>query len=563
MASLIPFPNLPSLNTETSSTFYPTVDLDNKYVGAPYNAKRGLTASAVQIPLKDKKEIEALKEARGRNAWQSQAWDYSELIGEVHFAVNLIGNIISRVRLYPGYILDENAIPADIHTIDDKGISDELKADSRRALRLLATGNGGISGVMKDAAMNLFIAGECFLLQRKRPNHFVSPGPSDIWEIRSVDEFVFKTSGRKQGVYLKDRRDSKDEDLIPVEGSFLGRIWNSYARYSGEADSSLRPLLELMDELLMWNKAVRSSIKSSLNAGILFLPDTLANAEPMDGEGGDDYPDPDADSIEEALLQALLQPIESEAAATSVVPMILRGPAEVGEQIRHIELGRNVSEEMQVRAGATLDRILSGLDLPKDVISGLGSAKYANSMVIEESMYKSHIEPMCLAVVDALTAVFLKPVLRARGYSEEELERVVLWYDPSSIQAKPSKTESASIGYEQGLISGAAWRREHGFSSSDRPSQLEVGQKLAVSRGLLDEQTSAALFETLIPDIFKQIREASIEASPGGTALQEALIPDPAAPESVEIITNPEESITSDQDEAEYQGPPTGLIEPA
>lgn len=527
-----------------------------------YSALRPLTASAEKINISDKKELDSLKKKREADTWQTQAWAYSELIGEVRFAATLVGNLTSRIRLYPGYITDEDLAPADIQDIEGKGISDELKAASRRAIRLLSSGNGGISGLLRDASVNLFVTGECYLFQKSKKNPRGTFG-QETWEIRSVDEIQYKSSGRNQGVYVKGRRTAMEDTWEKQDGNFLGRIWHSYPRYSDEADSSLRPLLELMDELLMWNKAVRSAIKSQMNGGILFIPDDIANIAQSDGDSDDidvDSPEENVDTIEEDLLAALTAPISDEGAHTSVVPVIFRGPSDMGENIRHITLAKNISGEMQDRADNVLDRILAGIDIPKDVVSGLGSAKYSNAMVIEETMYKSHIEPLALLIVDSLTTVFLHPVLKAYGFSDEEIERVVIWYDPSAIAAKPSKADAADVGYAQKTISAQAWRREHGFSESDAPTQLEMSQRLAMERGLLDEATSAAIFQTLMPDLMQAARDGQLEASPDGQGLQEfldggSMVPSPDGPQEPEAPVDTEPA-------GESYPAPTGLIEP-
>ena len=57
-----------------------------------YTAPRGLTAAATQIRLNDKGEAEHFRSRRlaGANAWQAEAWEYYDAIGEIKYAFNLV-----------------------------------------------------------------------------------------------------------------------------------------------------------------------------------------------------------------------------------------------------------------------------------------------------------------------------------------------------------------------------------------------------------------------------------------------------------------------------------------
>ena len=48
----------------------------------------------------------------------------------------------------------------------------------------------------------------------------------------------------------------------------------------------------------------------------------------------------------------------------------------------------------------------SGIDLPKEFVKGLCSAKYANAVILEEGMYRLHIAPLLEMICEALTRVY-------------------------------------------------------------------------------------------------------------------------------------------------------------
>lgn len=486
----------------------------------PYSAPRGLTASAVPIDMKQKREVEAMKDRKNGNEWQTEAWEYYDLVGEIKYASNLIANTLSRVNIYVGYVEDSANIPSKIKDLD--GIDPELQKDAIDVLYALESGNGGTSGFLRSAALNLFIVGEFYLVKEPPRNAY----STDRWQVRSVDEIIIaQGNGRSSGVSLKPSKSSQPKDYIYLpKNNYIARMWRNHPRFSDDADSSLKGLLDQCDELLLLSRAARASAKSRLNAGILFIPDGISAAKEADSD--DEDIESEIDSIEEELIDAIMAPVADDTSAASVVPTIMRGPEAMGTAIRYITMERPMDAQAAQRAEKLLERILAGLDIPLDVAKGLSGVKYSNAILIEEQLYKAHIEPMLLMIVDSLTIGFLRPALVTMGWKPEDVERVVVWYDPSAITAKPSKSEAATTGFGLGIVSGEAWRRYNGFAESDKPSELESAQRLAESRGALSEQLTDALVKTMIPeDILNAVRADQFAQSDpaSANALQQAL----------------------------------------
>lgn len=476
----------------------------------PSNTPRALTASAVRVNLKDKKEIEAVAARRMTDKWQEEAWEYYDYIPEVSFSANLVANILSRINLYVGYVTNTASVPSNI--TDVKDIEKELAEAAEEVLYLLESGNGGTSGVLRDAALNFFIAGECYLV--REPARF-SNGMQEKYQIRSINEIISTTTSRKPTLAIKPRRDSKQTDyiMLPQDG-YVARLWKTHPRYGDEADSSMRPLLELCDSLLLLERTINAQAKAKLPAGILFIPDGISNGYQSDGdmqpEYGDDgepiapLSDDGSDAFEEELNRALTGPLSDETSAAVVQPLLIRGAPELGEKIRHIDLSRPFDISHNTMAQGKLDRILAGLDIPKDVAAGLSGVKYSNAILIEEQLYKAHIEPLILMIVDALTTSFLRPALIAAGFDQKDVNKVVVWYDPSAITAKPSKAEASVTLYGIGALSLDAVRRANGFSDSDAPDELERLQRFAMEKGMLNEATTEMAVDSILPEGFKE-----------------------------------------------------------
>jgi hypothetical protein len=520
-----------------------------------FNAPRVLTASAARLDMKNKKEVDALNRRRQSEKWQTEAWEYYDLIGEIKYAANLVASIMSRVNLYVGYVEQTSSAPTVI--TDVKKLDEDFAQQSEDILYLLESGNGGTGGLLRTAALNLFIAGECWLV--REPARFTT-GEPEKYQIRSVEELL-ALGGRNTRVVIKPHRDAKQSEYIelPSDG-FAARIWRNHGRFSSEADSSLRGLLDICDQLLVLDRSFAAAAKSRMNAGVFFIPDGLSNLTESDGDVDGEMAGLSHDvseSFEEELLHGLMAPIEDANSAAVVTPTFVRGPDDLGEKLRHITFERPSDPQLTARADRLLERILGGLDIPKDVAAGMSSVKYSNAIIIEEQLYKAHIEPMILLIVDALTIGFLRPALRKQGWPENVVNRAVVWYDPSAITAKPSKAEAAVTLYGLKVLSADALRRANGFGPSDAPSETETVQRMAEERAVLSDAMSETLLNSIIPeDLKNQAREQALAMSDpaSANALNNALGGEPA-PESGPA------SDTIEQTQSNEQAPPT-LMEP-
>lgn len=551
-----------------------TPEENDPFDAVPYNVPRPLVASAARIDLKSTTELEAVVRRRNISKWQHDAWEFYDLIGELKFAATIMANTLSRVNIYAAYIADSSQVPARVAVIDH--LDDEYKEKAASMLYLLETGNGGTAGLLRNAALNLFVAGECYLV--REPSKW-STGDPDRYQIRSVDEVVatpaLRKKGRgnsipKSGWSIKPTRDATQDEYteIPV-GGYIARLWRPHPRWSNEAESSIRGVLDLCDELLLLSRTASAAAKSRLAAGVFFVPDGLSYAAGNDADMTDpDDPNAvstdDQDDFEEQFIDAMVTPIGDPSSASAVVPLLVRGPEELGSKMQHFSFARSWDPQLAKHMDAVLGRIISGLDLPKEIVGGMADLKGANAKIVEESMYSSHVEPMILMLCDMLTVAFLRPALRALGFPEEHIMRTVIWYDPSAVTAKPSKSESAALLYDKQVLSADALRRAHGFSISDAPTQLEIAQRLAVSKGLISEPLAEKLISTLIPDLMADLRKEQLQQSDpsSAAALNDALSGDtppvPATPDEAPASDSTSDSGTIDTSTP----PPSNLLEP-
>ena len=527
-------------------------------VSVPYNTPRMLTASATQVRMNDRNEFEQFKARRNASssAWQAEAWEYYDAIGEVKYAFNLVASVVSRIRIYAASVDDPSQTPVPVN--ESSKIDAQLSSAAERALLRLSSAYGGQPGLLKDAALNLSVTGECYLVQMPgRP----SIGQQESWDIRSVDEVLTDPKGgysvigrREQGASQSSHGSGLGVTKLG-DKAFVGRIWRSHPRYTDESDSSLRGLLDLCAELLLLNRTFRATARSRLNAGALYLPDGLSVAAqadpdyPYDSEDGIEAgftAEEAEDEFEEQLIDAMTTPIRDEESASAVVPLIIRGPAELGDRIKQFKFERSFDPALAERSDRVLERIMQGLDVPKDIVSGMANVKYSNALQIDESLYRAHIEPMMLLIVDALTVVYLRPYLIANGYSASDVERLCVWYDPSAVSTRNDRAADANEGFDRGAISLDTWRRAHGFSDQDAPTPTEVALRMLQDRGVFTPELTEAMLGAIAPDVMNAVREAQQASSVGPMppelqqALQSATGGDEEAPEEGQEEAAPE-----------------------
>ena len=519
-----------------------------------YNFPRSLTAAAVQVKVNDKGEFEQFKSRRNATSsmWQAEAWEYYDAIGEIKYAFNLVASVVSRIRIYAAAIDDPSQAPISVK--ESRIVDAQLASAAERALDRLNSAYGGQAGLLKDAALNLSVAGECYLVQMPaRPGS----GIPESWDIRSVDEVVVDARGGYNVIGRREQSQGGGSGMSVSKlgnKAFVGRIWRSHPRYSDEADSSLRGLLDLCAELLLLNRTFRATARSRLNAGALYLPDGLsvaAQADPdypydsEDGIGTGFTPEEAEDEFEEQLIDAMTTPIRDEESASAVVPLIIRGPAELGDRIKQFKFERSFDPALAQRADRVLERILQGLDVPKDIVTGLANVKYSNALQIDEALYKAHIEPLMLLICDALTVVYLRPYLVANGYTESEANRITVWYDPSAVSTRNDRATDADAGYDRMAVSSDTWRRAHGFSDQDAPTPNEIALRMLTEKGAMTPELTEAMLNAIAPEVMNAVRDAQqatsvaplppdveevLKQATGATPEAEGATPEQAAP---------------------------------
>lgn len=435
----------------------------------------GLVASAAQVKLGN--HTAAQKLLRSRENWQGEAWDYFDDIGELKYGANFLANAIARLRLFVGIRPAPEADPVPLSKLKGPEVPGGAE-QAEDALARIQSPFGGHADLLRVGALNLTVAGEFFLIGRtKIENAAEEPDdPSltrvaDQWEARSVDEL----EARADGKYLLKSDGFEPDLLIDGTTAFVLRIWQSHPRFRNKPDSPVRGVRSACEELLLLEKAARALTRSRPgSAGLLLVPDELSfgPVDPSTSEGAD----PKQDPLLKDLIDSMVTPIRDEDSAAAIVPMLVKGKAEFLKEMRHLSLERPFDEMIEKRTDRALRRLAQGINLPVEVLLGMGDLNHWSAWLVDESNFKAHIEPLAATLMEGLTVGYLHAAMAAD--EESPIEAVdnpfVIWYDPASLVVRPNRSSDATEGVKLGAIGLKKWREVNNFEEADAPTPEEL-----------------------------------------------------------------------------------------
>lgn len=453
---------------------------------------RVLTAAATRVHADNKREVDRLRAVR--QTWQLDAFTYRNTIGELRYATNYLANAVSRMRLFVAALPDsgESDMPVDLRKTN---APPELIAACDNAMRDFGNGRTAIAGHLRAASTNFTLAGEAYLL-----------GQMDVltgrqtWSIRSVSEVAIYEG--ELGLREGPMDATGALGLTPLdEYSTVVRMWQPDPQFRLLADSPVKALLNECESLLILRRNIRAVGRSRLaGRGLLLWPDELSIAGDVDDNG-----DPESDPVMDELMNSMMTPIGDEGDASAVVPTVVRGPGDILQHIRLVDLSSNFDE----LAGKTRDELVgviaTGLDLPKEVILGMTDLNHWTAWAVDDNTFRNHIEPHVITITDAFTDAYLRPYIATSGLAQptldEWLPRLLFWYDPTELVTHPDQMANATLLHNSLALSDATYRAVAGFSEEDAPSAEEIELRMVRTTRTYPPNLLMALMHELDPSL--------------------------------------------------------------
>lgn len=482
---------------------------------------RAVTAAATRIQLDQPKR--ARKQAGKRQPWQLECWDYFDSVPEVKQGTWRMGNQIAKVRLVVATMPADGSEPI-VASDPASGVSPQLAALADMELARLRSSMGGQPEILRELAMNLDVAGECYIVgwgaiaDTTGPLGQVIEGRPEDWDVRSVSEVEIKGSGDSTRYLVKDSPDDRGTELNPETDTII-RVWQRHPRWSSLADAALAGVRGECEALVTLHAEVLADSRSRHNAGLLTMPNELSFGA-MPDEGEDTGDDAAADPLTDEITDVFSDPVDDPTDPGAVAPSLLRGPGEFlqPQYVRWVDLGRKPSSELDNRIKARVERLARGLNWPVESTMGHQQTTYANAEQVDEDEFSDYHEPRLVLICDALTNAYLRANLLDAGANPAEVEQLIVWYDPSALIRDPDLSEAAKHAHGELALSDEALRKYLGLSEDDAPATLERLQRVGLKRGIFTADLSLALLELLGQEIEVEPLPKAPPALPDDTA---------------------------------------------
>jgi hypothetical protein len=432
-----------------------------------------LVASARRLTAKEiKRKGSGAKAAE----WQEDAWDMFDLVGEQRFLATTLANRLGQARFFVGK-MPENST---------EDITPETSGAAHDIFMSMAGKREHFKQMVTRLGMNLFMPGDGYLVglppkggqevdaSEPTPEQGIGPlgadpiGEIDIdtleWRMLSVSECSI--DGNSGDVTISGYGEGKTK--YSADDIVLIRVWRSHPKVWWDADSPTRSSLPVLRELVGLTMHISAQVDSRLaGAGLLLVPTSAEAAMRAAAGANSDLDEGSLSPFAEALMDAMIAPINDRSNASAVVPLTVSVPDESIDKFRHMSFAGPLDAEARELRDEAIRRLALGQDCPPELLLGVGGMNHWGAWLVREDVVTTHLEPPLALICDAITTQFLWPVLEQQGV--EDFEQYAVWYDVDHLVQRPGKAEDAKWAKENGLISDESSRDALGFDESDAP----------------------------------------------------------------------------------------------
>lgn len=377
------------------------------------------------------------------SAWQPDAWIFYHTIGEFRYACDLQGSLISRATLFVGREVGGKFTP------ETTGVSVDILSD-------FFGDADGRAEMLRMAGIHLAVAGEFFIVGYTDPET-----KEDVWQV------VAATAIKRQG---DDGPWSINNIMVQVDPKdvYVTRIWRPDPENTELAMSPTRAVLAILGEIHRLTEHVAAQVDSRLaGAGILLVPSDISLPTPPAVEGAEQKTANTADDLMVILQTAMAASIQNRGDASALVPIVVTAPAEAIAAVQHMTFWSELdAHAIELRTEA-IRRLALGMDLPPEMLLGMGAGNHWSAWQADESAIKAHSEPLLKLITSSLTAGYLRSTLRDEGVGDDEIRQLSIRADTSEMRLRPNRSKEAMEMYDRGELSGKALLRETGFDSTD------------------------------------------------------------------------------------------------
>lgn len=337
----------------------------------------------------------------------SEAWKVWREVGEIHYTTTQQARLASR--------LDWSVTVAGSE-LEHEDAEDVLKA---------AFGNA-MPDLVRKMALHLQVAGAFFLARQRETFEWdVLPWPA--------------------GYRTRDRL--KDADVV-VE------ITQEDPADSKLTDSPVLASIQVARELILSRQQSRVAARNrtaQLNTVIY----------PREGAGGD------PDEFERKIVRVMTEPLADEMSAASVVPNVIGFQGDRIAQWRTIDLTGPVDEKLHEKIERLVRQLAVILDIPPEIMTGLGDSSHWNAWEISEDNWLGHVEPMAKLIGEAISLALAQA-------TDLDASTIEIEPDPAPLLKRRPSLPDVLNAYQLGLVKAEWTRRQLGANEDDAPEPGEL-----------------------------------------------------------------------------------------
>lgn len=398
--------------------------------------------------------------------WQVQSWRfYGAPDGTIAAGLRLNQGAIGEVRFVMGWVAQQIGRVAWNVKIGDKQL------DQKEAAELMKQVANVESTII--IATNLIVAGEL---------HYVAIPLDELealtgnphWDTIAGPALPGKDEARWLAISVIEKQ--RDEILKGAKLN-LRAIWPHPARQT-VPDPPLRSVLDILAEIEQLQDLAFSQNRSRIaQMGIL----TVANEFDMAVPGGD---------FGSALEQAITAPI-ADPRRSSASPILLRGPFELmtgslsngARGVQWTKPAQEFDERLDDKMRFLIQRLAWGFPVAPEILLGMTATNRAVAFQIEESTYRSHVEPIA-NLVGRVYAGALRLIM------VDEKAHIEVTPDATELLARRHSVADAKDAYDRGLTSGVWVRRVLGISEEDKATDEDI-ERILLLKGKKDQGREA------------------------------------------------------------------------